>query len=169
MATMANWKAPPKGKIYEALSALGDGRVVMVGERTAQVTSSARDKTYTVEWSEDGEGITSNDNASHWQGYLGYPILAVLMLRGQLSYSPSVASLLAGVPWKRLNDEFRRDYDRAVEHVLEAIVKEGGGRQRVEAEVDRIMAQVVGLRLEKLLPGERPPETRGSSTQPGPS
>lgn len=147
---MATWKAPPKAKVYEALSAIADGRVEMVGERTAHVTSSARDKTYTVEWSEDGKGITSNDNASHWQGYLGYPILAVLMLRGDLKFSPTIASLLSGVPWKRLNDEFRRDYDRAIEHVLEGIVKQGGDRREVEVEVDRIMAQVVGLRLEKL-------------------
>lgn len=166
---MATWKAPPKAKIYEALSALGDGRVVMAGERTAHVTSSARDKTYTVEWSEDGKGITSNDNASHWQGYLGYPILAVLMLRGDLKFSPRIASLLAGVPWKRLNDGFRRDYDRAVEHVLEGIEKAGGDRLAVESEVDRITAQVVGLRLEMLSRGKLPPKAPGSDTQPGPA
>ena len=98
---MATWKAPPKAKIYEALSAVGDGRVEMVGERTAQVTSSARDTTYTVEWSEDGKGITSNDNASYWQGYPGYPILAVLMVRTDLNFSPRIASSLSGVAWKQ--------------------------------------------------------------------
>lgn len=163
---MATWKTPPRAKVCEALSAIADGRVVMARERTAHVTSSGGDKTYTVEWSEDGKGITSNDNASHWQGYLGYPILAVLMLRGEVSYSPRVASLLAGVPWKRLNDEFRRDYDQAVEHVLEAIRQKGGDRQAVEDEVDRIMAQVVALRLEKLSRGKRPPRAGGNGTPP---
>ena len=53
-----------------------------------------------------------------------------------------------GSPWKRLNDEVRQNYDRAVEHVLGAIEKAGGDRREVEAEVDRIMAQIVGRRLE---------------------
>jgi hypothetical protein len=91
------------------------------------------------------------------------------MLRGDLKFSPRAASLLSGVPWKRLNDEFRRDYDRAVEHVLEGIVKEGGDRREVEVEVDRIMAQVVGLRLEKFSPGKRLPKAPGSDSQPGPA
>lgn len=155
---MATWKTPPKAKVYEALGAIGDGRVEMApGERLARVGSSARDKTYSVEWSEDGKAITSDDNASHWQGYLGYPILAVLMLRGDLDYSPKAASRLAGVPWKRLNDEFRRDYDRVTEHVLDAIARDGGDRHEIEAEVDRLMARIAGLRLEKLTRRERPP------------
>lgn len=161
---MAVWKTPPRAKIYEALSALADGRVTLTGERTARVISSAGDKTYTVEWSADGREITSNDNASYWQGCLGYPILAVLMLRGCIAWSPQTASLLAGVPWKRLNAAFRRDYARAIEHVLQEIEKKGGDRAGVEAEVDRIMAEIAPLRLERpQARGRRPPPDRASA------
>ena len=90
---MTNWKKPPKAKIYEALGALGDNRVSLLENRTARVISSSGNKTYTVEWSEDEKYITSNDNASFWLGYMGYPILAVLMLRNKIIFNQRVASL----------------------------------------------------------------------------
>ena len=57
------WKTPPKAKIYEALSAIGDKRVKLKAEHQAEVLSSARNKTYIVEWTPDRQHITSNDNA----------------------------------------------------------------------------------------------------------
>jgi len=71
MPAAVKWKLPPIVKAYEALGAIGDGRVKLLDERRALVTSSAGDKTYEVETSADGREISSNDNASYWQGYLG--------------------------------------------------------------------------------------------------
>ena len=48
-----------------------------------EVVSSDGTKKYRVEISADGREISSNDNASYWQGYLGYPAIAVLMARGK--------------------------------------------------------------------------------------
>jgi hypothetical protein len=73
---MGGWKFPPKSKIYEALTAVADGSVKLKGDDTAEVLSSDRTKTYTVEWSADLREITSNDNASYWQRYIGYLIIA---------------------------------------------------------------------------------------------
>ena len=83
---MTGWKQPPQAKIYEAFSALADGRVRLAGPGAAAVVSSNGDKTYTVEWAEVGGGltVTANDNASYWQGYAGYPIIAALLLLGRL-------------------------------------------------------------------------------------
>lgn len=55
-------KLPPLQKVYEAWSALADGRVEM-GEDEATATSSNGAKHYTVSWSEDT--YSSNDNASY--------------------------------------------------------------------------------------------------------
>ena len=77
---MAPWKLPPRAKVFEAFTAVADGRVRLTGPGSATVTSSGGDKTYDVEWSDDGRMVTANDNASYWQGYLGYPILAVLLV-----------------------------------------------------------------------------------------
>ena len=56
---MTVWKQPPKAKVYEALSAVADGRVTMIGAGAAKVLSSSRDKVYTVRWSENGASVTS--------------------------------------------------------------------------------------------------------------
>ena len=81
---MAPWKLPPRAKVFEAFTAVADGRVRLAGPGSATVTSSRGDKVYDVRWSDDGREVTSNDNASYWQGYLGYPVLAVLLVRGEL-------------------------------------------------------------------------------------
>ena len=99
---MAPWKLPPQAKVYEAFSALADGRVRIEGPGRASVRSSAGDKTYTVEWSGDFETVSSNDNASYWQGYLGYPIVAVLLAVGKLEADEAATRALAGDRLARL-------------------------------------------------------------------
>ena len=153
---MATWKSPPKAKIYEALSAIGDGRVKLKADRKAEIESSGRSKTYLVEWSDDLHGITSNDNASYWQGYMGYPIIAVLLRLGRLDFNKETADLLSGIPWKQINKQFRNNYDKAVESVLDQLEANGVDRQTITSEVEKIMAQVETLELEKL-PSRKPP------------
>ena len=139
------WKAPPRAKVYEALSALGDNRVVLKSETAADVTSSSGDKKYLVEWSSDRTAIASNDNASYYQGYMGYPILAVLLKIGVLSHDAEIAKQLSGIPWKRLNTKHKRNYDKAVEEALASLEN----RDAIEKEVTAIYAQVSALRLER--------------------
>lgn len=114
-------KLPPLEKVYEAWSAVADGRVALhPDERRATVTSSNGAKEYTVSWSEDGAAYSSNDNATYWQGYAGYPVIAVLMERGALPLDRAVADGFAGVNWTELNAAHKRDYAAAVAHVVEA-------------------------------------------------
>lgn len=155
---MVIWKTPPKAKIYEALTAVADGRVRLKGGETAEVLSSDRTKTYTVEWSADLGKITSNDNASYWQGYTGYPIIAVLMVLGKLDFDASVAQALSGINWKQTNRKFRNDYDKAIESVLLDIDVESGLRHTVASEVDKIFTQIQTLHLEALPRRRRPPK-----------
>ena len=155
---MSGWKLPPKAKICEALTAVADGRVKLMGGETAEVLSSDRTKTYTVVWSADLRRITSNDNASYWQGYIGYPIIAVLMVLGKLDFDETVAQALSGIAWKQTNRRFRNDYDKAVESVLLNLDVESGLRQTVVSEVDKIFAQIETLDLEPLPRRRRPPK-----------
>jgi len=150
------WRMPPKAKIYEALSAIGDGRVTLKEGRQAEVVSSSGTKTYLVEWSEDQSAITANDNASYWQGYMGYPIIAILMLLGRLSFKKEVANLLSGILWKKINKQFRNDYTKATESVLDQLEAKGTPRETITSEVDRIMVQIEKLELEKLPRRRRP-------------
>lgn len=107
-------KLPPVEKVFEAWTALVDGRVIL-HDGYADVASSDGTKGYTVRF--DGNRYSSDDNATFWRGYAGYPVLAVLMLQGRLPYYPEEASQWKGVNWKAINTRHRNDYAAAVEEV----------------------------------------------------
>jgi hypothetical protein len=154
---MAPWKMPPRAKVFEAFTAVADGRVRLTGPGSATVTSSRGDTTYDVEWSDDGRTVTANDNASYWQGYLGYPILAVLLARGELRAAASAVTAMGGVPWHQLNVRFKRDYEAAVALALNELALRGGDPALVESEVAAVLEQLGGLGLQRAGRGRRPP------------
>lgn len=154
---MTAWRLPPRAKVFEAFSAVADGRVRLTGPGTATVRSSAGDKTYEVAWEEDGHTIGANDNASYWQGYLGYPALAVLLERGVLRAGGDVVRALAGVPWHDLDKRFRRDYDAAVAHVLAGLPDGAPDAAAIERAVDDVLQQLAALGLQRAGRGKRPP------------
>lgn len=111
-------KLPPIEKIYEAYSAIADDRIILHADH-AIVLSSDRSKAYTVAW--DGSTYTSNDNATYWQGYAGYPVIGVLMKQGNLPLDMSIASHFIGINWTELNKTFKRDYAKAAQAVLDSL------------------------------------------------
>ena len=111
-------KLPPIAKIYEAYSCWADNRIILENNE-ATVTSSDGKKEYTIKWKEND--YSSTDNASYWQGYPGYPIIAVLMLQNKLSYNKEIIPFFKDINWHELNDKHKRDYDAAIEEVLETI------------------------------------------------
>ena len=110
-----DWKIPKAAKVYEAYSAIADQRITMY-ENWAEVLSSDGSKKYEIVW--DKDTYASSDNASYWQKTIGYPVLAVLMLQGIISYDADIAELFKGIAWKQINKEFKNDYDKAAEAVL---------------------------------------------------
>ncbi len=111
------WKKPPTAKIYEALGAVADDRIDLIGN-TAKVYSSSRNKYYDVSYDSEKKAIMANDNGSYWRGYLGYPSIAFLMKSGLLSYDQEIAELLKGISWKDINQKFKNDFDKALEYIL---------------------------------------------------
>ena len=150
-------KLPPIEKVYEALSAVADGRVTQhPGERQATVVSSNGSKAYTVTWSEDGSTYSSNDNATYWQGYAGYPVIAVLMEQGRLPLDRAVADGFAHVNWTVLNERCRRDYARAVRAVVD---ERGLDAARVEAAARSVRDTLAELDLSIKRGSVRPPKS----------
>jgi hypothetical protein len=140
---------------FEALSAVGDKRVhIKDNQPAAEVISSSRSKSYSVEWSETLKQFASNDNASFWQGYTGYPIIAVLLLLGKLDYSQNTANLLSGIPWNELNKKFKRDYDRLIDYVLKDAQDKGRNSEEIKRQVNAIAKQLQDLELQRL-PGRK--------------
>ncbi len=133
---------PPLAKVYEALGAVGDGRVRIEDSRRASVASSDGTKIYKVESSADGAEISSNDNASFWQGYLGYPAIAVMIKRGFIQADESATQALAGVPWRQLNTQYRNDYDRTLEDVMQRAALNGFDPAAIRAAAAAVLEAV---------------------------
>jgi hypothetical protein len=145
------WQMPPPIKVYEAVGAIGDGRVRSTddAQNAWEVVSSDGTKKYRVEISADGREISSNDNASYWQGYLGYPAIAVLIARGKLHASAEATRMLAGIPWKELNRRFKNDYARTAAEVARIVAERGGDFDAIRAEAASILDALAALGLER--------------------
>ena len=123
---------PPIEKILEAYTAIADGHVKLENDQ-ALVTSSNEAKTYTVTFHDNI--YTSNDNASYWQGYLGYPGIAVLMLQGKLPYDKELAQQFAGVDRNKVNQEYKRNYAQAADAVM---TTKGIDKKKAETELHHV-------------------------------
>ncbi len=134
-------KLPPKAKIYEAYTCIADNRIEMK-ENEATVTSSDNKKTYQIKWKD--EDYSSTDNATFWQGYPGYPVLAVLMLQNKLNYKKEIANLFANINWHALNEKYKRDYDAAIEEVLNTIKYD---QKLIKEETDKIYEELKNMTI----------------------
>ncbi len=124
-------RLPPKIKVLEAAAAIADGRVHLdVPEKGyARVISSDGSRTYTVYVSEDLREACSTDNGTIYRGYIGYPIIAVLMLKDVLPYDERVGKALAGINWRRLNEKYKRYF--IVEKIIKNIVSKRGINEEI--------------------------------------
>ena len=137
-------KMPPIEKIYEAYSAIADCRIVM-REDSASVASSDHAKEYAVKWEEGA--YSSNDNASYWGGYAGYPIIAVLMLQGKLKLDRFVAGLFKGINWKKLNEKHKSKYSQAVQEVLDDLKAKGNDTDAIIKNVEEVYRELESLEI----------------------
>lgn len=112
-------RAPPRIKILEALSAIADDRVKLVGQNDAVVTSSDGTRKYEVNWDPSSNKVSSTDNGTTHRNYVGYPIIALLMLHGVLPYDASLSKKLEGINWRRLNEKYKQ-YEVVIDNVLRA-------------------------------------------------
>jgi len=102
---------PPRIKVLEAVGAIGDGRVKLVGGNKALVRSSTGEKEYTVVIVKEGVDtfrVFSNDNGTVFKSYIGYPIISLLILMGELPLDNTIAKALSGIPWKELNEKYQK-------------------------------------------------------------
>jgi hypothetical protein len=157
---MPAWKLPPKEKIYEAFSVLADERYTLV-ENSATISSSDGKKQYSVEWvpaekPDHALKITSNDNASYWQGYMGYPIIAVLMILKKIQFNGEIVHHFKDIPWNALNKAGKNDYAAVAAKVLSKI-EDRKEVDLITREVENIFHQLEGLKLERLGKNVRPP------------
>jgi hypothetical protein len=149
-------KMPPVEKIHEAYSAIVDHRVILM-EDSASVFSSNRAKEYTVSFK---EGIySSNDNASYWQGYAGYPIIAILMMQGKLSLDKDIAENFKEINWNELNAKYKSKYTKAVAEIMEGLQEKGVNCDEINFEVEKVYKQIENLDITCKRSSKKPPSS----------
>lgn len=136
-------KEIPISKIYEAYSALADGRITKVDASTFLIASSDASKVYTV--LKEGNVYSSNDNATLWQHYAGYPIVATLLQEGRISVDKSLLPHFKGIPWKRLNIANHNDYDKAIKEAFKDVDKKTF--EKIQEEMEKTRQEVLALDL----------------------
>jgi len=143
-------RLPPRIKILEALSAIADGRIKLLGEKDAEVVSSDGARTYRVYVDLGRRAAYSDDNGTVYRGYVGYPIISFLMARGVLPVDERLGQALKGIPWRKLNEQYKR-YDAVMELVKAQLKDRGIPGDEVERYIDAVMERLkgLGLRLEK--------------------
>lgn len=151
------WILPPKIKILEALGCIGDKRIEVNGNK-AKVFSSSRGKYYDVEFNQTKNQIMSNDNASFYVGYLGYPSIAYLLATNIISYNPTFATALGDIKWKDINTTFKNDFDKTQEYVLGITQQRGYSNDALLKEVDDIFEKIRKMNLGYLGEKKTPPK-----------
>lgn len=136
-------KLPPIEKVYEAYSVLADERFDLAPDHLV-VRSSDGSKEYKVAWDDAGH-YRSNDSATYWQGYAGYPVLAALLMQGRLPLDEEVADWFAGIPWKALNEAHKRDYAAAAQEAFALAGLDMAQTLRAEAAADEVLAVLAEL------------------------
>ena len=126
-------KLPPIEKLAEAFSVIADGRIEEKNENTYIVISSNKEKQYKVIVKDDY--YRSDDSATKFARYAGYPVLAVLMYKGLLPIPSEHLEIFKDIDWNAINKRFKRDYAQAVKF---ALTEKGLS----ESEIDYIMITI---------------------------
>jgi hypothetical protein len=142
-------RLPPRIKVLEAASAVAGKRIKKVGSRRYTVVSSDGTRKYTVYVDIERGLAYSSDNGTRLRGYVGYPIIAALIIEGILPYNKDVGEALKDVPWRELNEKYKR-YS-----IVESIVKnlaesKGVPRHVVDAYMREVIDKLKTIKLKRL-------------------
>lgn len=140
---------PPRIKVLEALGTIGDRRIKQLSETRAVVRSSMGDREYRViliGLSENSYRVYSNDNGTIFRGYVGYPILAFMMVKDILPVDNEVARVMVGIPWKELNERYQK-YSIVENIVLTRAEKLGVSRSIIDEYVSVILKKLGLMRV----------------------
>ncbi len=142
----ARLRTPPRIKVLEALGAIADGRIAKTGENTYLVRSSDGSRSYNVYVDMDKKVVFSNDNGTKYRGYIGYPIIAALMMEKIIGFDKSIADSLKGLPWKKLNEKYKK-YIIVENIVLKKLEESGIPKGKVLSFINRVLRELSTLEI----------------------
>lgn len=152
------YDTPHISKVYEAITAIADKRYELVSDTELKLYSSSRGKFYTVTYDPTHKQIMSNDNTAYYTHSISYPMLTLLMLRGDLSYDPTLLTPLSGIVWKDIMTRHKNDYDAGVAEVLDFLKTKGFDIEQLQEKIATIYTQACSLILSPLGKRQLPPK-----------
>ncbi len=132
---------PPRIKVLEAAGAVAGGRVKIISENEAEVQASEGERRYRVFTDLKSRVVSSDDNGTTFRNYVGYPIIAFMMINGELPYDSEIGEALKDIKWKSLNEQYK-NY-----RIVESIIKE---KLRTKGVSDKRVNEFIKEVLEKL-------------------
>jgi len=140
---------PPRIKVLEAIGSIGDNRVRVISNTEAIVVSSTGEREYrvvVVRESENAYRVYSNDNGTLYRGYVGYPIIAFLMIKGVIPVDRDVMRAMTGIPWKELNEKYKK-YAVVENIVVSRAERMGVSRKVVDDYINFVLKKLSTLKL----------------------
>lgn len=141
-------RQPPRIKVLEAIGAIADGRVKLIDDNTAEVISSQGDRKYTVSVDVPRRIACSSDNGTVYRGYVGYPIISVLMIKGELPYDQKLADSLKGINWRMLNEKYKK-YKLVEDHIKAILRFKGIPGNKVDEFIKDVLTKLKAMKLIK--------------------
>lgn len=154
------WKRPHISKVYEALTAIADERIEIDSPNHARCYSSSLNKFYDITWDFECDSIMSNDNSAYFTDSLSYPMIAVLLLKNKIAYNKKALYLLRNIHWKKINQQHKNNYDKAIESVLKELEVDGVNVLWLKKEIEKIHIAVCDLPLKQLGQKQQPPQEK---------
>ena len=142
-------KLPPKIKVLEAISAIADNRIKILNDYEAIVESSDRSRVYRVYVNLSSREVDSTDNGTRLRNYVGYPIIAFLMIKGVLPLDKELLEYFKGIPWKKLNEEFK-SYEKVLNYIKSEVESKGLPFSKVEKYMTLVLNKLKMLNLKKI-------------------
>lgn len=175
------WELPPEFKVYEALGALADNRIELVNKNEkltlednpskekvvvendeniieARQFSSTKNKFYTIKYNPATSQIMTNDNATWFVGYLGYPALSLLLYIGSINFNKDILPYFKNIPFKEINQKNKNVFSKTQLEINKILEDKGLSTKLIETEVSSIFNQLANLALKPLGKKVRPPK-----------
>jgi hypothetical protein len=143
--------------VYEALSAIADGRFELIDAHNAKCTSTSQGKFYSIQYDQALNSIMSNDNMAYFRDEVSYPMVAMLLANGEIGFNRDILPYLKNIKWKEINQKNKNDYMKSVGQVLNQLKDSGVNTDVIESEANRIFEHLNALQLNKLGNKQVPP------------
>jgi len=132
----------------EAAGAVAGGRIRVLNDSEAEVMASEGDRTYRVFLDASRGIVDSDDNGTRFRNYIGYPIIAFMMVKGLLPYDRDIGDALKEVRWRSINQLFK-NYRLVERYIKEELKRSGITYERVDVFISEVMRALSGLTLRR--------------------